>query len=320
MLRNPLLALLLCLPLPVQAQWHSDSWDSMGTRATLEFWQQSGQSNQSEKIIAAIHTEFNRIEQRFSPWIESSELSSFNRLPADQHMSASDELQFLLARAQHYSNISGGAFDITFAGAGQLYDYRAAQAPNDAELGKTVIGMQHIKLKSTGSLSKDNAAVRIDLGGIAKGYAIDRAIAILRNHNIDSAYLSLGGDSYVLGQRGGRLWQVGIRHPRDNQAIAITLPLTDTAVSTSGDYERFFLRDGEHIHHILNPRTGKPAGEVMSVTVLTERGIDADALSTTLFVMGIEKGLALANSLNNVSAIIIDRSGKVHYSDDLIGQ
>jgi thiamine biosynthesis lipoprotein len=162
--------------------------------------------------------------------------------------------------------------------------------------------------------------VQIDLGGIAKGYAIDRAVAILQSHHIDNAYLSLGGDSYVLGQRNDRLWQVGIRHPRDSKAVAITLPLTDIAVSTSGDYERFFVRDGEHIHHILNPRTGKPAGEVMSVTVLAQRGIDADALSTTIFVMGVEQGLALANRLPDVSAIIIDRRGKVHYSEDLTGQ
>lgn len=317
MMRAALLVLLLCLTLPSQAQWHSDSWDSMGTRAALEFWHQG---EQSDAIISAIQAEFNRIEQRFSPWIENSELASFNRLPANQSMSPSDEFKFLLARSRHYSRLSDGAFDITFAGAGQLYDYRTAQAPDERALKKAVIGMQHIKIHSDGTVTKDDSAVRIDLGGIAKGYAIDRAIAILRRHNIDSAYLSLGGDSYVLGQRSGRLWQVGIRHPRDSKAIAITLPLTDTAVSTSGDYERFFLRDGEHIHHILNPKTGKPAGDVMSVTVLTEHGIDADALSTTLFVMGVEKGLALANSLPNVSAIIIDRSGKVHYSEDLTGQ
>lgn len=317
MLRSILLALLLCLSLPAAAQWHSDSWDSMGTRATLEFWHEG---DQGTAIIDAIKQEFERIEQQLSPWIADSELVRFNRLPANQSVVASDEFCFLLQRSAHYHSISDGAFDITFAGAGRLYNYRSGQAPDDDALRQTVIGMQHILLHEDGSVARDNTSVQIDLGGIAKGYAIDRAVAILQHHHVDNAYLSLGGDSYVLGQRNDRLWQVGIRHPRNAKAIAITLPLTDIAVSTSGDYERFFLRDGEHIHHILNPRTGKPAGDIMSVTVLTRYGVDADALSTTLFVMGIEKGLALANRLDNVSAIIIDRNGKVHYSDDLTDQ
>lgn len=316
-MRSSLLILLLCLWLPAQAQWHSDSWDSMGTRATLEFWHQG---NHGEDITEAVRQEFNRIEQQLSPWIEDSELARFNQLPVGQKFSPSDEFRFLLERSSLYSTTSNGAFDITFAGAGRLYNYRTAVAPDDAALQQAVIGMQHIQLHEDGSISKDHPSVQIDLGGIAKGYAIDRAVATLQAHDIDNAYLSLGGDSYVLGQRDGRLWQVGIRHPRDSQAVAITLPLTDIAISTSGDYERFFVRDGEHIHHILNPRTGKPAGDVMSVTVLTGRGIDADALSTTIFVMGIKKGLALANRLADVSTIIIDLNGKVYYSDDLTGQ
>ncbi|MCC1496681.1 FAD:protein FMN transferase [Alcanivorax sp. 1008] len=315
-MRSPLLILLLCLWLPAQAQWHSDSWDSMGTRATLEFWHQG---DHGKDITEAIRQEFNRIENQLSPWIADSELARFNRLAVDQKFSPSDEFRFLLERSSLYSTTSNGAFDITFAGAGQLYNYRTAEAPDDAALQQTVIGMQHIHWHEDGSISKDHPSVRIDLGGIAKGYAIDRAVAILRAHNIDNAYLSLGGDSYVLGQRDGRLWQVGIRHPRNSKAVAITLPLTEIAVSTSGDYERFFVRDGEHIHHILNPHTGKPAGDIMSVTVLTGQGIDADALSTTIFVMGIEEGLALANRMPEVSAIIIDLKGKVHYSDDLTG-
>ena len=312
-----LLALLLCLSRPVTAQWLSESWDSMGTRATLEFWH-SG--DQGDAIIQAVQQEYLRIEQQLSPWISDSELARFNRMSANQTVPGSDEFYFLLERSRYYYSLSDGAFDITFAGAGHLYNYRAAQAPDNAALQKAVIGMQHIHLQENGGISKDESSVQIDLGGIAKGYAIDRAVAILKTYHIDNAYLSLGGDSYVLGQRDGRMWQVGIRHPRDAQAIAITLPLTDVAVSTSGDYERFFIRDGEHIHHILNPRTGKPAGEVMSVTVLAGHGIDADALSTTIFVMGIEKGIALANRLEDVSAIIIDRTGKVHYSNDLTGQ
>mgnify|MGYP006146092381 FL=1 len=308
------LLLLLPLSLPLQAEWRSAVWDSMGTRATLEFWHNG---IDSEAVVISVQQEFDRLQQLLSPWIADSELARFNALDADTDMIISTEFHRLLTRSAYYADISRGAFDITFAGAGHLYDYRAGIAPDQNDLAQTRIGMQYLRIGKQPRVAKADKAVRIDLGGIAKGYAIDRAVILLREAGIRHAYISLGGDSYVMGQRNDRLWQVGIRHPRDDSAIAITLPLTDIAVSTSGDYERFFVRDGEHIHHILNPKTGTPAGEVMSVTVLAAQGIDADALSTTVFVLGIREGLALVNRLTDVSAIIIDRHGKVHYSSDL---
>lgn len=309
-----LVALLLPLSLPLQAEWRSAAWDSMGTRATLEFWH-SG--SESEAIVDSVKQEFDRLQRLLSPWIEDSELARFNALDANINMTVSREFHQLLERSAYYAGLSGGAFDITFAGAGHLYDYRAGITPDDVRLQQARIGMHYLRIGDNFSVTKTDKAVRIDLGGIAKGYAIDRAVALLRQANVEHAYISLGGDSYVMGQRNDRLWQVGIRHPRREKAVAITLPVTDIAVSTSGDYERFFIRDGEHVHHILNPKTGKPAGELSSVTVLAAAGVDADALSTTLFVLGIDKGMALANQLADVSAIMIDLQGKVYYSDDL---
>lgn len=306
--------LLLPLCLPLRAEWHSAAWDSMGTRATLEFWHPG---SESEAIVDSVRQEFDRLQRQLSPWIDESELARFNALDANTGMMVSHEFHQLLQRSAYYAEISSGAFDITFAGAGHLYDYRAGIAPDDARLQQARIGMHYLRIADDFSVAKTDKSVRIDLGGIAKGYAIDRAVALLREAGIEHAYISLGGDSYVMGQRNDRLWQVGIRHPRRAEAVAITLPLTDIAVSTSGDYERFFVRDGEHVHHILNPKTGKPAGELSSVTVLAAAGMDADALSTTLFVLGIEKGMALANQLTDVSAIMIDLHGKVYYSDDL---
>ena len=151
---------------------------------------------------------------------------------------------------------------------------------------------------------------------------MDRAIAILEQYEVRHASVSAGGDSRLLGNRHGRPWVIGVKHPRpavgDREAV-IRLPLSDTAVSTSGDYERYFIDDetGERIHHILQPRTGKSASEVMSVTVLGRRGVYTDPLSTTVFVLGVEKGLGLVNGLNGFDAIIIDSRGKVHYSEGL---
>jgi thiamine biosynthesis lipoprotein len=156
--------------------------------------------------------------------------------------------------------------------------------------------------------------VRIDLGGIAKGYAVDRAIDITRDCGIERAMISAGGDSRIIGDRGGRPWMIGIRHPRDSSGIALRLPLSDSAISTSGDYERFFIADGKRVHHIIDPDTGRSAGASWSATVIGPDALTTDALSTTIFILGAADGLALIESLDGFDAIVIDSGGKVHYS------
>lgn len=302
------------------ADWVSSQWDVMGTRATLEFWceQKSGEQVQCDAVTHDIRDEFARINALLSPWLHDSELAQVNAQAARHPVSISAEFMQLLQRSAHYYSVTDGAFDITFASAGALYNYRDGTAPDEAQLAKArqLIGFQQVVLgEETVAFTREG--VRIDLGGIAKGYAIDRAITLMREHGIAHAYVSLGGDSYVLGDRRGRDWQVGIRHPRDEADVAIRLPVSDIAVSTSGDYERFFVRDGERFHHILNPASGKASKGLVSVTILAPHGIDADALSTSVFVLGKEKGLALVNSLDDISAILIDEHGKVFYSDDL---
>ncbi|MDX1734769.1 MAG: FAD:protein FMN transferase, partial [Halioglobus sp.] len=160
--------------------------------------------------------------------------------------------------------------------------------------------------------------LQIDLGGIAKGYAVDRGIALLAAAGIEAAAISAGGDSRILGDGGERPRNVGIRHPRREGEFAAIIPLADTAISTSGDYERYFEEDGVRYHHILDPATGRSAGEVQSVSVLAPLGIDSDALSTATFVLGVSAGLALINRLEDTEAIIIDGEGKLHYSEGLL--
>ena len=159
--------------------------------------------------------------------------------------------------------------------------------------------------------------VYIDLGGIAKGYAVDRCISIIRTAGIDQAAVAAGGDSRIIGDRRGQPWTVGVRDPRDDQSMAVLLPLVDTAVSTSGDYERFFVEDGVRYHHILDPRTGDSARQSWSVTILGPEATFTDALSTSVFVLGPERGLELVNRLNGIDAIIIDAQGQLLYSQDL---
>lgn len=317
---NRLLAALLlsALGTTVQAQWVSDSWDVMGTRAQVEIW---APDPGGAAAVGAVRDEFERLNTLLSPWIEDSVISRINRLASSEPVHVSEEVAALLNTSRHYNILTDGAFDITFASAGHLYDYRQQVMPDADALAqaRSQIGMQSLSLSPENAVVFSKPGMKIDLGGIAKGYAIDRAVAILRDLGIQHAWISLGGDSYTLGDRRGRPWMVGIRHPRNQTEIVLSIPVNDLAVSTSGDYERFFIKDGERIHHIINPVSGEPAGQVVSVTILASASIDADALSTSVFVMGIERGMKLVESLDDVSAVIIDQSGKVFYSSDLTG-
>jgi len=159
--------------------------------------------------------------------------------------------------------------------------------------------------------------VQIDLGGIAKGYAVDRAITLLSDRGITSAIVTAGGDSRILGDKRGRPWMVGIRDPRNKQELVAALPMTDAAISTSGDYERYFESDGIRYHHIISPKTGESIRSTRSVTVIGTNTTTTDALSTSIFVLGQIKGMKLIESTPEVEAIIIDKAGIMYYSKGL---
>ena len=161
--------------------------------------------------------------------------------------------------------------------------------------------------------------VRINLGGIAKGYVVERAAAMLRARGVEHALLNAGGDTRVIGDRRGQPWIVGIRHPRVADEVVTRLPLVDEAISTSGDYERFFEENGRRYHHIINPATGRPTEGILTVTVIGPDGTLTDGLDTAIFVLGVEKGLELIEAYPEYETIIVDATGKVSYSKGLIG-
>jgi thiamine biosynthesis lipoprotein len=171
--------------------------------------------------------------------------------------------------------------------------------------------------QATGTVRFLKSGVRINLGGIAKGYVVERGIDILRHQGIEHAIVTAGGDSRLLGDRRGRPWMVGIRDPRIEGEVALSVPLVDEAVSTSGDYERYFDEDGIRYHHIIEPSTGKPAGGVHSATVFGPDAVITDALSTSVFVMGVQRGLTLIGTLPDYESIVIDAEGKLYYSNGL---
>ena len=295
------------------AEWYQQQRDMMGTQISVELWH--ADTSVAADCSRQVFTEMERINALMSPYLDSSELSFINKNAAIAAVDISEELARLIEKSLYFSEISQGAFDITYASIGYAYDYRKHQQPSDASVTRKLpaIDYHHIELANN-KIRFNNNAVRIDLGGIAKGYAVDRAADIIEQCGIGKAMVSAGGDSRILGDRVGRPWMIGIQHPRDPEGIVLRLALSDSAVSTSGDYERFFIDNGKRVHHIINPSTGRSAVASRSATITGPDAMTTDALSTTVFILGAAKGLALIESLEGIDAIIIDSDGKLHYS------
>ena len=231
----------------------------------------------------------------------------------------SPELHKLLYQARQVSELSRGAFDITFASVGFYYDYRTGKKPDRAQLlsQRQYVNYQSVELLADNKVRFAQPGVKIDLGGIAKGYAVERAMAILAANNIKHAQLTAGGDSRLLGDKRGKPWLVGIKHPRQDDKYAATLPLDNTAISTSGDYERYFIEDGVRYHHILDPKTGQSATGLLSVSVVGADTALTDALSTTLFVLGLQQGMQLIERVAGYDAVFIDSDRRLYFSSGL---
>jgi thiamine biosynthesis lipoprotein len=305
------------LSLTAHAGWHQEEAAIMGTVIAVELWSEN--DTQGRVLTRAVLDEMRRIDRLMSSYRPDSELSRVNAHAADRPVVVSHELLLLIRRAIDYSVITDGAFDITYASAGQHYDFRGGKKPDRAQLESALpaINYRHIRLdENKDTVSFLRKGVRIDLGGIAKGYAVDRSMALLAEAGVNNALVSAGGDTLVMGKRWDRPWQVGIRDPRKDGIVSM-IPLEDAAISTSGDYERYFEKDGVRYHHILNPGTGDSAREIHSASIIGTEACDTDALSTSVFVLGVEKGLALINRIEDTEAIIIDNRGLLHYSDGL---
>jgi thiamine biosynthesis lipoprotein len=304
---------------PAHATWQQREAGIMGTNIRAEVFHEDAELR--EKALSTVMDEMERINQLMSPYIETSELSQLNRRAAKTAVPVSKEMYELLELSIRLSKLSEGAFDITFASVGYLYDYKKAQRPQQAQIDEKLaaINYQHLVLQPNDqSVRYAHADVKIDLGGIAKGYAVDQAIEKIKAMGIEHALVTAGGDTRLLGDRKGKPWIVGIRDPRDESKQAVVIPLEDAAMSTSGDYERYFEQDGKRYHHILSPKTGESSYEVQSVSIIGPESVYNDALSTAVFVMGLENGIGLINSLPEFEAIVMDNQRRMHYSIGLM--
>jgi thiamine biosynthesis lipoprotein len=304
---------------PARAAWVGDAIDLMGTRVSVELW--ADDEARGEQLVAEVMAEYHRVDDAMSTYKPDSEISRVNARAAEAPMVISDELFRIVERSLELSAASGGAFDITYDSVGYLYDFRARQRPSDSQIAErlTAVDYRHIVLdRERRTIFFKTAGVRINLGGIAKGYVVERAAAMLRARGVEHALLNAGGDTRVIGDRRGQPWIVGIRHPRVADEVVTRLPLVDEAISTSGDYERYFEENGRRYHHIINPATGRPTEGILTVTVIGPDGTMTDGLDTAIFVLGAEKGLALIEAYPEYETIIVDATGKVSYSKGLV--
>lgn len=290
----------------------------MGTRIVVELW--SDDREQGQQAIQAVLAEMRRIDAAMSTYKPTSEISRVNATAASHPVKISQELFDLLATSIEYSRLTDGAFDITYASVGHMYDFRRRIRPDTERIEHALPGVnyRHLLLDTAARTVRfAREGVRIDLGGIAKGYAVDRGIAVLQAHGIHRALVSAGGDSRIIGDRFGKPWVVGIRHPDRKDEVIARIPLEDAAISTSGDYERYFDEDGVRYHHILDPKTGRSASKVRSATIIGPTATRTDGLSKTAFVLGPERAIELYNRLDDVDAVLVTPDGRVLYTKGL---
>ena len=313
-----LAALLLCLSgCGVQSEPEQLSLFAMDTYMSLV-----AIGDGASDVLQACSNEINTLEQRLSRTIETSSVAQLN---ANGSAQLDDDTAALLQAALRYSAETGGAFDVTIAPLVELWgitgdDPRVpAQSEIDALL--PLVGSGHVHLEGTAAALDEGCA--IDLGGIAKGYASDKTAELFAESGIFGGFVSLGGNVYVHGVTAeGQPWNVAIQDPRNTEAYACTLRLSDAFVVTSGGYQRYFEQDGVRYHHILDPKTGRPAASgLQSVSVVSQDDTLADALSTALFVMGLDAGAALYRAGDLAfEAIFMTDDGSVWITPGLAGQ
>ncbi len=277
-----------------------------------------------EAAVTDAFSEMKRIEAGLSFYLGDSEVSRINRSAGIEPVEVDEETLGLIQESIRISELSGGAFDITFAPLKEMWNYKSPpkRLPTEEELKPYLARVGYNKIKvdpSGGRVYLERTGMRIDLGAIAKGYAVDRAILILEKAGVDKALVNAGGDLRVKGMVRGRAFQIGIQDPEDQSRILGKIRIEDKGVATSGDYERFFTLDGERYSHIIDPRTGFPAKGSRSVTVIADTSMYADALATAVFVLGPERGISLIESLQGVEGIIICETGERKTSSGLEG-
>lgn len=295
----------------------------LGTAVTIILVDDSGNR---EAILSEAFGEIEKVQAELSIYDPDSELSRLNRSAAYGGFRAGDDLVKLIELSINFSQMTEGAFDITFASAGKLWDFSSDvfNPPDRAAVERVLplISYKNIFVdRRSGTVKFLKDGTKIGLGGIAKGYAVSRAVKALRSRNVPGAIVACAGDIQVIGNNRGRPWRAAIKDPRGDSVIGTVNMSDGDAVSTSGDYERFRIVNGIRYHHIIDPSTGYPADSgLISVTVFSSDPVMCDALATAFFVLGADRTKRLLKDLNSLMAVLVESDMKVHASAGLKGR
>jgi FAD:protein FMN transferase len=295
----------------------------LGTVCTINLYDQG-----TEAIYTEAFDRLNALDAILSVNREDSNIAAINAAAGIEPVKAAPETLAILKDAYAFCKETDGLFDPSI---GPLFkawnigtDYAAIPKPDVLQNARALVNYRDIRIDDAdGTVFLSKKGMKLDLGAIAKGYAADEIIRIFKSHKISRAIVDLGGNVYALGEKApGVFWTIGIRDPETERGEPVlSIPIKDASVVTSGINERFFEQDGKRYHHILDPRTGFPVeNEVWSVTIIDSVSMDADALSTSTFLLGVDKGMSLIERRKNVAAIFIKRNREVWVSSGLRGK
>lgn len=301
------------------------TYRAMGTQIGFQAWTEA-----PERAVGAFEAailEFRRLEALHSNWLPQSDISRMNDQAGGRAVTVSEETVELLLAAQEMYALTAGKFDIGFGALSDLWRFDHDQdnripSQDEVRARLPLVDASRIEVERTRLQARlPVEGMRIHVGGIGKGYAVDRAAAVLRARGFRDFVVQAGGDLYASGRRGDRSWRVGIRDPRGPPSRYFAFAeIENQTLSTSGDYERFFISDGVRYHHIIDPDTGQPARKLRSVSVLAPTAVLADALSTGVFILGVHAGLELIEAQPGVAAVLVDAQNRVHVSKRLSGK
>ena len=265
-------------------------------------------------------SEIDRIEKLISSWDPNSQTSKINRNAGVKPVKVDKELFDLIERSSAISKLTDGAFDISYASLDKIWQFDGSMSsmPSKDKIANSVskVGFENIVLnRNDTTVYLKLKGMKIGFGGIAKGYAADKAKKLLKDKGVIAGIINASGDMNTWGnQPDGKEWKVGIKNPMNKNKVFALMPISNSAVVTSGNYEKFVELGGKRYSHIINPKTGYPSSEIISVSVFAPKAELADALATSIFVMGIDVGLDFVNQLRNINCIIVDDKGKIHSS------
>lgn len=276
------------------------------------------------EAITQATAEMQQVEDTFTTHGDvQNTVKAFNQAAVGEAVHFDAAVDDLLQQSITYWQQTQSAFDPTLGDLNKRWGFSGDKAPSKPlSKAEVVQGLMHSGVDKLRRISpqtwvKDKAGIQLDFGAIAKGLAIDQGIAAFKTFGIEHAIINAGGDMRILGDHAGQPWRIAIRHPRQDTALGWVDISNGTSIVTSGDYERFFISQGKRYHHIINPKTGFPAMKSMSVTVQAATAMQADALSTALFILGFEQGLPMVEKMENIEAIWVDAEGNIHMSSGM---